>query len=161
MGDLGGGGGGGVNAAGVEEHLDGTGRLRISPSATARRQRGDANGVEDVAEGRFEPCNVMSLWWSKSRAVGPPSSLNFPASGCQASRFIWRCGERNESLARAAMLHALGLEMTAPMTASEIVADPGYRGALPFIIAIPGPREPAGTGTRPLFAKLPQRSASP
>jgi len=80
-------------------------------------------------------------------------------SGFPLHMALWRA--QRELNARAAMLHALGLEMTAPMTASEIVADPGYRGALPFIIAIPGPREPAGTGTRPLFAKLPQRSASP
>jgi len=44
-------GGGGVNTAGVEERLDGTGSLRISPSAAARQQRGDPNGVADVAEG--------------------------------------------------------------------------------------------------------------
>src|SRR5690242_1676909 len=47
-GTLAAGGGGGVNAAGVEERLDGTGNLRISPSAAARRperHRGCRGGV--------------------------------------------------------------------------------------------------------------------
>ena len=30
------------------------------------------------------------------------------------------------------------------MSVSEIVSDPGYRGAMPFIIAMPGAREPEG-----------------
>ena len=49
---------------------------------------------------------------------------------------FWRA--QREFGMRAGLLHALGLEMTAPMSTSEIVSDPGYRGAMPFIIAVRG-----------------------
>jgi hypothetical protein len=55
---------------------------------------------------------------------------------------LWRA--QREIGGRAAMLKALGVEMTAPMAASEIVSEPGYRAAIPFIIAIPGPQDPMG-----------------
>ena len=45
------GGGGGVKRLGSKKRLDGTGSLRISPSAAARQQRGDPNGIEDVGGG--------------------------------------------------------------------------------------------------------------
>jgi hypothetical protein len=71
-----------------------------------------------------------------------PEFPGVEVSGFPLHMALWRA--QRELGARAAMLNALGLEMTAPMIASEIVADPGYRGALPFIIAVSGPREPQG-----------------
>src|SRR5439155_17787946 len=50
-GTLAAGGGGGVKRLGSKKRLDGTGSLRISPSAAARQQRGDPNGIEDVGGG--------------------------------------------------------------------------------------------------------------
>jgi hypothetical protein len=71
-----------------------------------------------------------------------PEFPGVEVSGFPLHMALWRA--QRELSARAAMLHALGLEMGAPMSASEIVADPGYRCALPCIVAIPGAREPAG-----------------
>ena len=123
--------------------------FRISPSAAARQQREDPNGVEKCRGG--VGLNHATLCRSGGPRAGLldrllPGISRRRVSGSPLHMALWRA--QRELSARAAMLHALGLEVTAPMTASEIVADPGYRGALPFIVAIPGPREP-GVGTCP------------
>src|SRR6266481_2193056 len=67
-----------------------------------------------------------------------PEFPGVEVSGFPLHMALWRA--QRELGMRAALLHALGLEMTAPMSASEIVSDPDYRGAMPFIIAIRGAR---------------------
>ena len=71
-----------------------------------------------------------------------PEFPGVEASGFPLHKALRRA--QRELIARATILHALGLEMGAPMSASEIVADPGYRCALPCIVAIPGVTEPEG-----------------
>ena len=62
-----------------------------------------------------------------------PEFPGVEVSGFPLHMALWRA---QRALAmRAGLLHALGLEMTAPMSTSEIVSDPGYRRAMPFIIA--------------------------
>ena len=45
---------------------------------------------------------------------------------------------------RAMIFNSLGVDMPAPMTASEIVSSSGFANAIPFIVAIPRPAETAG-----------------
>jgi hypothetical protein len=45
---------------------------------------------------------------------------------------------------RAMIFNSLGIEMPVPMSASEIVSSPGYVNSIPFIIAVPRPREAEG-----------------
>ena len=71
-----------------------------------------------------------------------PEVPGVEVSGFPLHMALWRA--QREFGMRAGLLHALGLEMTAPMSVSEIVSDPGYRCAMPFIIAIPDAREPVG-----------------
>ena len=65
-------------------------------------------------------------------------AMGFPlhVALCKAQRTIG---------ARAAILNALGIEMPKAMGASEIVSEPGYKDAMPFILAIPGSREAEGS----------------
>ena len=65
-----------------------------------------------------------------------PEFPGVEVSGFPLHMALWRA--QRELAMRAGLLHALGLEMTAPMSTSEIVSDPGYRGAMPFIIAVRG-----------------------
>ena len=59
-----------------------------------------------------------------------PEFPGVEVSGFPLHMALWRA--QRELAMRAGLLHALGLEMTAPMSTSEIVSDPGYRGAMPF-----------------------------
>jgi len=45
---------------------------------------------------------------------------------------------------RAVIFNSLGVEMPVPMSASEIACTPGYANSMPFIIAVPHPREVQG-----------------
>ena len=42
------------------------------------------------------------------------------------------------------IFNSLGVDMPAPMHASEIVSSPGYANSIPFIIAVPRPRGAEG-----------------
>ena len=46
--------------------------------------------------------------------------------------------------ARAAILNSLGEEMPKAMGVSELVSEPGYKDAIPYIVAIRGSREAEG-----------------
>ena len=95
---------GGVNAAGVEERLAGTGCLsHQSQRRSAAAARGPERRREMSRRGQFESCNIMSFWWSKRRAVGPSSSRNFPASGVRFPALV--AGRRDLALASTAIVH--------------------------------------------------------
>jgi hypothetical protein len=45
---------------------------------------------------------------------------------------------------RAMILNSLGVEMPVPMSASEIVSSSDYANSIPFILAVPRPRQAEG-----------------
>ena len=71
-----------------------------------------------------------------------PDFPGVEVSGFPLHMALWRA--QREIGGRAAILKTLGVEMTGPMAVAELVCEPRYRGAVPFIIAVRGPREPEG-----------------
>ena len=55
---------------------------------------------------------------------------------------LWRA--QREMGMRATVLKSLGAAMPAPISVAELVSEPGYKEALPYIIAVPGPKKAPG-----------------
>jgi hypothetical protein len=63
-------------------------------------------------------------------------------SGASLHAVLWKAHRLIAD--RAMIFTSLGVDMPAPMHASEIVSSPGYANSIPFIIAVPRPRGAEG-----------------
>jgi len=70
-----------------------------------------------------------------------PDFPGVEASGFPLHVALWKA--QRDIGERAMILRSLGVDMPAPMPAAEVVLAPGYKGALPFLIAVPA-RVPEG-----------------
>src|SRR5260221_998577 len=70
---------------------------------------------------------------------------DFPGTEATGFPLHMALGKARRQLgARSTILRSLGANMAAPMTAAELVPTPGYKDAMPFILAIPGPQRIEG-----------------
>ena len=101
------------------------------PSGVERRRRSAAQMERYVALVVREPGCWMVLF---------PDFPGTEAMGFPLHMALWKA--KRMIGARATILKSLGQEMPKAMGVSEIVSEPGYKDAIPYIVAIRRSREP-------------------